>query len=203
MKCIVYTRGNGVSIGYISQSTLALLTDTGLGWSDAEIQREITKRTTSDANIALATEWAIALGRGGMTEAAAIDLLSRKDAPIGATGRIVVEDTTLPAHITGGPTKDPKERYFRDCCVWTGAAVVVDMPKARVVHMTQIRLARDMELSRLDKEWSRLTSDPIAQAQVEAQRQVLRAIPQTFDLSTYPTPQALKAAWPLSLPARI
>ena len=79
------------------------------------------------------------------------------------------------------------------------------MPKARLLHMAHIRTARDKALLALDLPFMRAveTGNLLEQQRIGAEKQVLRDIPQTFDLSIHPTPEALKAAWPLSLPARI
>jgi hypothetical protein len=79
----------------------------------------------------------------------------------------------------------------------------VNMAKARGVHMDRIRLARNAELVKLDLTSLRAieAGDTSAQATIGTAKQVLRDIPQTFDLTT-DTAEQLKAKWPAELPAR-
>ena len=78
----------------------------------------------------------------------------------------------------------------------------VNLPKARLVHMDHIRRVRNTELAKLDLPFMRAVeaSDGAEQTRIAAQKQVLRDIPRTFDLSVYRTPQKLRAAWPSDLP---
>lgn len=102
-----------------------------------------------------------------------------------------------PNYLKGGPPATD----FRGAWEDTGTAVVVNLVKARIIHMNHIRAIRDAELAWLDVEWWKQPAGSAAQAAVEAQRQVLRDIPQTFDLSIHTTPETLKAAWPVNLPS--
>ena len=79
----------------------------------------------------------------------------------------------------------------------------INMTKARDIHMDQIRKARNAELAAKDVTFMRAVEagDTDAQATIGAEKQVLRDIPQTFDLTT-DTPEQLKALWPDELPAR-
>jgi hypothetical protein len=79
----------------------------------------------------------------------------------------------------------------------------VNMAKARGVHMDTIRVVRDAELVKKDLVSLRAieAGDTSAQATIATEKQVLRDIPQTFDLTT-DTPEELKAKWPSELPAR-
>ena len=81
----------------------------------------------------------------------------------------------------------------------------VDMPKARTIHMDVIRAERNKELAAKDITFMRSVEDgdTDAQATIKAEKQVLRDIPQTFDITTdVDTPEKLKAKWPTELPAR-
>ena len=95
----------------------------------------------------------------------------------------------------------PQDRYFRDAWEETGSVVQVNMPNARLIHMEWIRAARDVELEK--ESGSRHRQPPEIEAIFTPERQlrlqVLRDIPQTFDLTIYPTPETLKEAWPLTL----
>ena len=81
----------------------------------------------------------------------------------------------------------------------------VDMTKARVIHMDVIRAERNKELAAKDITFMRSVEagDASAQATIKAEKQTLRDIPATFDLTTdVDTPEKLKARWPTELPAR-
>jgi len=76
----------------------------------------------------------------------------------------------------------------------------VDMPKARGIHMDQIRSVRNKQLADLDVPFMRAveTGDTSGQARIASEKQVLRDIPQTLDLTT-DTPEELKAIWPIEI----
>ena len=80
----------------------------------------------------------------------------------------------------------------------------VNMTKARVIHMDAIRVVRNAELAAKDITIMRAVEagDTSAQATIGTEKQVLRDIPATFDLTDAATPEALKALWPAELPAR-
>jgi hypothetical protein len=82
--------------------------------------------------------------------------------------------------------------------------VNVNMTKARAIHLAEIRRVRNTELAAKDITFMRAieAGDTDAQATIGTEKQVLRDIPQTFDLTTFVTPVTLKAAWPTELPAR-
>ena len=82
----------------------------------------------------------------------------------------------------------------------------VNMNKARGIHMNVIRGVRDAELAALDLPYMRAleAGDTAAQATIATEKQVLRDIPQTFDLTTgIITPAQLRGKWPAELPARL
>jgi hypothetical protein len=83
----------------------------------------------------------------------------------------------------------PVDRYFREAWVSGDKPIDIDMNKARNIHMDRIRRARDEKLKALDVE-------TLKGNDVHAQKQVLRDIPQTFDLTIATTPEELKALWP-------
>ena len=81
----------------------------------------------------------------------------------------------------------------------------VNMGKARVIHMDAIRVVRNAELVDKDVTFMRAVEagDASAQSTIATEKQVLRAIPATFDITTgVDTPEKLKAKWPTELPAR-
>lgn len=85
----------------------------------------------------------------------------------------------------------PTDRYFRKAWIDNGK-IEIDMNKAREVHMDKIRELRDEKLKELDIE-------TLKGNDVQAQKQVLRDLPQTIDLSTATTPEELKAIMPSEL----
>jgi hypothetical protein len=79
--------------------------------------------------------------------------------------------------------------------------IIIDMERAREIHMDRIRRARDVELAKLDIDFMRAIEigDLDEQAEIALHKQRLRDTPQTFDLSGYATPEELKEAWPVDL----
>jgi hypothetical protein len=79
----------------------------------------------------------------------------------------------------------------------------VNMGKARTIHMNNIRTIRNRELAAKDITFMRAVedADTDAQATIKIEKQNLRDIPQTFDITTgVDTPEQLKAKWPDGLP---
>lgn len=115
--------------------------------------------------------------------------------PADAINAQIVDDSAIPA-----------DRTFRNA--WA-ADLSVDMTKARAIQMERIRAARNAKLAALDPLWMRATGrgDTVTAAAVEAEREVLRNIPQTFDLTRAADADALKELWPAELadakPARV
>jgi len=111
----------------------------------------------------------------------------------------LVEHTAVPADHTCGIRCE-----FRNAWTWNDR-VVVDLTKARVIHMNTIRTARNKELVKLDVSWMQAVEagDTSTQSTIATEKQVLRDIPATFDITTgVTTPELLKAKWPTELPAR-
>ena len=76
----------------------------------------------------------------------------------------------------------------------------VNMAKARGVQMDRIRVVRNKELAKKDVDYTRaLEADDGSAAAISIERQKLRDIPQTFDLTT-DTAEELKEKWPEGLP---
>jgi len=90
---------------------------------------------------------------------------------------------------------------FRDAWEDTGTAIRVNMPKARVIHMDRIREKRNEELQKLDIPFMTASerNDQANMEKISVQKQKLRDIPQTYDLSGFKTPEELKAFWPKEL----
>ena len=81
----------------------------------------------------------------------------------------------------------------------------VNMAKARIVHLTEIRRVRNAELVAKDVTFMRAVEagDTSSQSAIATEKQVLRDIPASFDITTgVTTPEQLKARWPSELPAR-
>jgi hypothetical protein len=81
----------------------------------------------------------------------------------------------------------------------------VNMTKARAIHLEEIRRVRNAELVKKDVPFMRAVEagDTDAQTTIGTEKQVLRDIPATFDITTgVDTPEKLKAKWPTELPAR-
>ena len=93
-------------------------------------------------------------------------------------------------------------KAFRNAWTLDGGRVAIDMERARSVHMDRIRAARAPELARLDVAFMRgvEAGDQAGMAAVSAEKQQLRDLPQSFDLSVASTPEELHALWPAGLP---
>ena len=90
--------------------------------------------------------------------------------------------------------------YFRNA--WIDVDFKVDMAKAREIHMSNIRSARNVELAELDVPFMRAVeaNDQDELARISSLKQTLRDIPQTIDLLTgISSPASLKAKWPEGL----
>jgi len=98
-------------------------------------------------------------------------------------------------------TDMPSDRTFREAWECPGGVIKVNMPKARGIHMDRIRVVRNAELAAKDITFMRAVEagDASAQSTIATQKQTLRDIPQTFDLTTDNAEQ-LKAKWPTELP---
>ena len=78
--------------------------------------------------------------------------------------------------------------------------IKVNMAKARGIQMDNIRIVRNKELAKKDIEFMKaLEADDGSHTAIAAEKQTLRDIPQTFDLTT-DTPEELKEKWPEGLP---
>jgi len=78
--------------------------------------------------------------------------------------------------------------------------IVVNMAKARGIQMDNIRTVRNKELVKKDIEFMKaLEADDGSHKVIAVEKQTLRDIPQTFDLTT-DTAEELKEKWPEGLP---
>lgn len=212
MKCVVYLQVDGsVAIDSPSNSFMAAVTGSGGLIRTESVEREVAKRlleTPDDAAAfkvswedfltpkigtpaeVKARKWANTICYGGLSEEEALELIA-VNTSLDIVSHRIIEHSTLP------------DRYFREAWEDTGTTVQVNMPKARSVHLDQVRKARDAALVELDLPFVRAVEagDTNAQATIATKKQTLRDIPQTFDL-TARTPEQLKAKWPPELPSR-
>lgn len=80
--------------------------------------------------------------------------------------------------------------------------IIINMTRARAIHLARIRAARDAELARLDGQELRAMSQERGEElrEIRAKKQMLRDIPEMLDLEAITTPEALAAMWPEGLP---
>jgi len=104
----------------------------------------------------------------------------------------IVEDTEIPHDHECNTLCE-----FFDAWEWKDGGARVNMEKAREIHMDLIRQARDIALYNLDTPWMKAqeSGDVEEQNRIKAEKQILRNIPQTFDLTT-DRPEELKEMWP-------
>lgn len=96
----------------------------------------------------------------------------------------------------------PSDRQYRDAWIDDGAKIVHHMPKAREIHLAQVREVRDRKLAELDQQFMRALEkdDKQEQKRVAAEKQALRDLPATIDVEKAATVEDLKALWPANLP---
>jgi len=132
-------------------------------------------------------------GIGGITHR---DIANRVIARKRANGTIASGDD---AHIVDSSDLPPRWNEFFNAGSWADGPII-DMAKARVIHMDRIRIERNTRLYELDVLYMQADeagSDGEAEkAIISAEKQRLRDIPQTFALDGYLTPDELIAAWP-------
>ena len=100
---------------------------------------------------------------------------------------------------------ETQDRYFRDALHCVNGQPELNHGECEALHMAEIRRVRNEELVARDITFMRAVEagDTDAQATIGAEKQVLRDIPATFDITTdVDTPEKLKARWPSQLPVR-
>ena len=207
MKCCMLAFSNGtMGIMHPDPGGMAAMVGAGYGWDDARITYEVSKKIRPNKlgqtlPLAVAQRLMEGIAWGGLTEAEA---LLRWVALISAT---LFNDQGLvtTSHWVREEADMPRDRYFRAAWGCPAGVIVTDMPKARLLHMAHIRTARDKALLALDLPFMRAveTGNLLEQQRIGAEKQVLRDLPQTFNLSSYTTPETLRAAWPAQLPLRV
>lgn len=94
-------------------------------------------------------------------------------------------------------TEVPVDTFFRghpyrNALKFNAGTFSFDIEKAKELHMGKIRVARDEKLEELDLQ-------TLKGIDVQAEKQVLRDIPQNFDLSKAKTLEELSVLWPAEL----
>ena len=128
-------------------------------------------------------------------EDTAIAACIAKDLPADAVSYEVIAEAEIPP---------PSDRAFRDAWAVAGGKVDTDMTKAREIHRGRIRAERDRLLQAKDIEYQRADErgDTNEKARIAAEKQALRDLPATFDLSGAKTEAELEALWPAELSKR-
>jgi len=119
---------------------------------------------------------------------------------------MTIESLPRSAYIIMENSQVPTDfRKFRDAWEVDTDHVEVNMTKARVAHLTEIRRVRNQELAAKDVTFMRAVEagDASAQSTIGTEKQTLRDLPATFDITTdVDTPAQLLAKWPSELPDR-
>ncbi len=89
----------------------------------------------------------------------------------------------------------PTDRTYRGAWRDDGAAIVHDMPKAREIHLRNLRAKRAAKLEQLDRDWMRATGQGKKQEadKLEQERQKLRDLPASIGVDRANTVDELKA----------
>jgi len=125
---------------------------------------------------------------GGDVDAALRDIMANY---------IPVQDPGIPATVVD--IDIPEWDYLRYSWIFVGGHISYDMSKARGIQMDKIREVRNKELTNLDVPFMRAIElgDVTEQQSIGERKQILRDIPQTFDLTTENnSPEELKQKWP-------
>ena len=117
-----------------------------------------------------------------------------------------IQDRTVPKGIKStlinGSSLAKLGRYFRDAWELSGSTVIINMEKARKIHLDVIRVKRNEHLAALDIPFivALEKGDQALIADISKTKQMLRDIPQTLDLVTnVKTPEDLQNIWPSNL----
>ena len=106
-----------------------------------------------------------------------------KDVPSGLSYEIV-EDSAIPT-----------DRSFRNAWKQNGKTIETDMTKAKEIHKTNIRTARETKLAELDIEFQRALETSADTSTIVAKKQTLRDAPSASGISTAASESDLKAQW--------
>ena len=106
-----------------------------------------------------------------------------KDVPSGLSYEIV-EDSVIPT-----------DRSFRNAWKQNSKTIETDMTKAKEIHKTNIRTARETKLAELDIEFQRALETSADTSTIVAKKQTLRDAPSASGISTAASEADLKAQW--------
>ena len=106
-----------------------------------------------------------------------------KDVPSGLSYEIV-EDSAIPT-----------DRSFRNAWKQNSKTIETDMTKAKEIHKTNIRTARETKLAELDIEFQRALETSADTSTIVAKKQTLRDAPSASGISTAASEADLKAQW--------
>jgi len=87
----------------------------------------------------------------------------------------------------------PADRTFRGAWAFNGAAVEIDMTKARDIHRDNLRAERMPRLAALDVAYMKALEQAGDTAAIAAQKQALRDVTADARIAGAATPDALKA----------
>ena len=106
-----------------------------------------------------------------------------KDVPSGLSYEIV-EDSAIPT-----------DRSFRNAWKQNSKTIETDITKAREIHKTNIRTAREPKLAELDIQFQRALETSADTSTIVAKKQTLRDAPSASGISTAASESDLKAQW--------
>ena len=106
-----------------------------------------------------------------------------KDVPSGLSYEIV-EDSAIPT-----------DRSFRNAWKQNSKTIETDMTKAKEIHKTNIRTAREPKLAELDIQFQRALETSADTSTIVAKKQTLRDAPSASGISTAASEADLKAQW--------
>lgn len=87
----------------------------------------------------------------------------------------------------------PADRTFRGAWQFNGAAVEIDMAKARDIHRDNLRVERAPKLAALDVAYMKALETSGDTAAIAAEKQALRDVTADARIEAAATPEALKA----------
>ena len=106
-----------------------------------------------------------------------------KDVPSGLSYEIV-EDSAIPT-----------DRSFRNAWKQNSKTIETDIIKAREIHKTNIRTAREPKLAELDIEFQKALETSADTSAIVTKKQALRDAPAASGISTAASADDLKAQW--------
>jgi hypothetical protein len=87
----------------------------------------------------------------------------------------------------------PADRVFRGAWQFNGAAVEIDMTKARDIHRDNLRAERAPKLAALDVDYMKALEQGHVTTTIAAEKQALRDVTADARIANAATPDALKA----------